>query len=392
MGGAAIIFIAECEVDNCGSYGINVQQSTSVVIGDCTITNNGVIVGVFIYYSYVYIDQYSTLLMNSVIENNASDGVCVYDSDNVYINKCIIRENTSRGIYIVENYGSTDANNLICTNNLICNNSADGIICLGLSSSVVLNNTVVENAGYAGLAYDSFVSSLEIHNNIFAYNNNGQGCCGIYGSTTGDTINISYNNSYGHTNSDYYECGTEADNDGNLSVDPLFVSADSPLNPIYRLSYGSPCIDAADNDSYSMGSNDLDNSQRFVNGTIDMGAYEYYDSDNDGLPNQWEIDNNLDPNVSDADADSDDDGQSNMSEYLSGSDPQVWNADFPEVRDILMSELGGEMPLSFILTDVQSDICSIDVQYKQEGGVYTDADCHRRCYRHYFKQRSSTEI
>jgi len=48
------------------------------------------------------------------------------------------------------------------------------------------------------------------------------------------------------------------------------------------------------------------------------------DTDGDGMPDQWEIDNGLDPNdPKDADDDLDEDGISNLDEYLQGSDPNV---------------------------------------------------------------------
>lgn len=50
------------------------------------------------------------------------------------------------------------------------------------------------------------------------------------------------------------------------------------------------------------------------------------DDDGDGIPNQWEIDNGLNPNsAADADLDADGDGYSNRDEYTAGTDPN--NAD-----------------------------------------------------------------
>ncbi|MFX1513416.1 MAG: hypothetical protein ACFFCQ_12585 [Promethearchaeota archaeon] len=49
------------------------------------------------------------------------------------------------------------------------------------------------------------------------------------------------------------------------------------------------------------------------------------DSDRDGLPDGWEINNNLKPLIDDANEDSDNDKLVNLQEYLSNSDP--WNSD-----------------------------------------------------------------
>ncbi len=73
---------------------------------------------------------------------------------------------------------------------------------------------------------------------------------------------------------------------GNIDADPLFVDSDGGD---YRLSAGSPCIDAGDNTAIPFKTTDLDGNPRliddratpdtgvpFVNGPIvDMGAYEY---------------------------------------------------------------------------------------------------------------------
>ena len=81
---------------------------------------------------------------------------------------------------------------------------------------------------------------------------------------------------------------------GNINANPLFVDADGPDNIVgteddnLRLSSGSPCIDAGDNNAVPGGIvTDLDGLSRFFNdpatsdtgnGTppiVDMGAYEY---------------------------------------------------------------------------------------------------------------------
>jgi hypothetical protein len=65
---------------------------------------------------------------------------------------------------------------------------------------------------------------------------------------------------------------------GNIDADPLFVN---PAGDNYRLTAGSPCIDAGSNEAAAGILTDLDGNLRLWNGDdipeaeVDMGAYEY---------------------------------------------------------------------------------------------------------------------
>jgi hypothetical protein len=52
----------------------------------------------------------------------------------------------------------------------------------------------------------------------------------------------------------------------------------------------------------------------------------YYDSDGDGMPDEWEMANNLNSDVNDALLDSDNDGMSNYNEYRAGTNPRDSNS------------------------------------------------------------------
>jgi hypothetical protein len=57
------------------------------------------------------------------------------------------------------------------------------------------------------------------------------------------------------------------------------------------------------------------------------------DTDEDGMPDFWEIPNNLNPLVNDADADADDDDSKNLAEYQQQTDPQDPDTDDDGLKD-----------------------------------------------------------
>ncbi len=77
---------------------------------------------------------------------------------------------------------------------------------------------------------------------------------------------------------------------GNITNSPLFVDV---ANGDFRLQTNSPCINWGNN-SYVTNATDLAGNPRIIEGTVDMGAYEYQgtiglaDSDADGIADDWE--------------------------------------------------------------------------------------------------------
>jgi len=66
--------------------------------------------------------------------------------------------------------------------------------------------------------------------------------------------------------------GVGTDNGSNIDINPDFVN---PGLDNYRLQSSSQAIDAGNNSAPNIATTDLDDRYRFVNGTVDMGAYEY---------------------------------------------------------------------------------------------------------------------
>ena len=136
---------------------------------------------------------------------------------------------------------------------------------LAFCNGTVHNNTIADNAAYVsggGLAY----CEGTIQN------------CIIWGNTAPTSPQLR------ELSIPTYCCIQEwsGGGEGNISEDPLFLDPDGPDNDPatqedndYRLSAGSPCIDAGLNDAWMWTATDLDGNPRVWGGTVDMGAYEY---------------------------------------------------------------------------------------------------------------------
>ncbi|MFT6905589.1 MAG: hypothetical protein ACJAS1_002246, partial [Oleiphilaceae bacterium] len=88
--------------------------------------------------------------------------------------------------------------------------------------------------------------------------------------------------------------------------------------------------DGLTNDEEDAAGTDRDNADSDSDGILDGEEVTQYftnplssDSDGDGIDDQYEIDNNLSPNIDDSANDSDGDGSSNLEEYLAGTDPNA---------------------------------------------------------------------
>ncbi|HON07778.1 MAG TPA: choice-of-anchor Q domain-containing protein, partial [Verrucomicrobiota bacterium] len=139
--------------------------------------------------------------------------------------------------------------------------------------------------------------------------------CIVYYNTASDEPNYDSNSKF------YYSCTTPLPRgEGNIDSAPLFVDLS---NGNLRLQSNSPCINAGDND-YVSASIDLDGRPRIVDGTVDMGAYEFQSAvpgqfigwlQNYGLPTDGSADN----------TDSDNDGFDNWQEFQLGLNPIISN-------------------------------------------------------------------
>jgi hypothetical protein len=203
---------------------------------------------------------YATIQNNTITANSAEHGGGLALCDGT------IQNNTITG-----NWGNYGGGLNFCwgtiQNNTIAGNSA-GAEGGGLDWCVgtIQNNTIVGNsAQYSGGGL-AWCGATSIQN------------CIVRGNTALDGPQLRY------SSPPTYSCieGWTQHGEGNMALDPKFVDPDGPDNDPgtledndYRLSAGSPCIDAGKNENWMADAVDLDGNPRIVNGTVDMGAYEY---------------------------------------------------------------------------------------------------------------------
>jgi hypothetical protein len=150
------------------------------------------------------------------------------------------------------------------------------LIAVSTPGMLLLNNTIGENSSSSGSAvFDGgFDTNMTIENNL-VIGKAGQSayfCEQFNGNTTPAAF----------ANNDVFAAGASAisgnctvttGTSGNIPVDPKYVSS-SANN--FHLQPGAPAIDAGDSFAPNLPTTDLDSFPRIVNGTVDMGAYEFF--------------------------------------------------------------------------------------------------------------------
>lgn len=234
----------------------------------------------------------TTLTMNnntfSGNSASSSDGGGAYvGSQNATLNGNLFRQNQAATRYGGGLCYANSSGQLSLFNNVFSLNSAasGGGLCMQAATNTMVNNTVTENsAANGGGAYfqvDGVVEKIYVYNNIIWGNTATANGGDVYLAGTGARKEFQYNDAHG-----MYGVWDIAQN--NLDVAPLFFD---PVNGNYHLRNTSPCINAGYNSATNIPATDADGELRIQNVTVDMGAYEFSNTDRHpaDLNDDWSI-------------------------------------------------------------------------------------------------------
>jgi parallel beta-helix repeat protein len=252
-----------------GSYGVSVYNGTA------TISNN-TFSGEM--YEGVRVFRSTATISENSISGTKDSGIHLRTGALATVSRNTLSGN-GFGVFFEEGkatlagnviYGSLDHGVFVnvgtasISNNVITGNRGSGV--RARSGFVTLtNNTVSGNANDGVNVQDNYSTSLA--NNVIAFN----GGFGFSKSTLYEVFGFSNNDVFGNAGGDYDHFDPSV-NQGNLSVNPLFVDRASGD---FHLQAGSPCIDAGDNSAVTPGNTDLDGKPRILGSHVDIGAYEY---------------------------------------------------------------------------------------------------------------------
>jgi hypothetical protein len=213
-----------------------------------------------------------TIMKGNVGGSIDNSGGIYCNSSSPTITNCVITGNSAvygGGINCYYSSSPTITNCTISNNNTI--DWGGGINCYYSSSPTITNCVITGNSAvYGGGICSYFNSSPAITNCIILNNSAASSGGGISCHYAGASIN--YNNVWNNNPNNYNGISDQAGINGNISDDPEFVSGGD-----YHLGFSSPCINAGLNSAVPVWlTADLDGNLRIVNGTVDMGAYEFH--------------------------------------------------------------------------------------------------------------------
>jgi hypothetical protein len=215
------------------------------------------------------------LVEDNLIEGNggpdAGGGVSLLDSGHATLAGNIIRENSApagSGVY-------SRLSNLRLVDNVIVSNSDQG-----LNSSferrvkntvlALVNNTIADN-GQIEVTISAAHGRMEGFNNIIRSTRADYSI--LCSSVAANRANFSHNLVYSTDGAEMVDLNCNLAAGGLIDEDPRFIG--TPGAHAYWLQAGSPAIDAGINSADKHVRQDATGAPRIVNGTVDLGAYEF---------------------------------------------------------------------------------------------------------------------
>ena len=313
-----LVDAVEAVVDaNSGAACVFAVNCRDLTISDLELSGNGS--------GITLVNTTHSVIDNVICKRNNTAGIRLFHAEHNTVNRSALTENPV-GLQIeYSNHTTCNANTVYANdqginlrysnaNILQCivrgNAPQGGIYVYGYDRTVmIMNTTIFGNArgNYGDYVYpEGGGISVDWGTNVTVSN------CIIWGNSPKQIAEESH---FTITYSDVQGGIQDADAEGIISMPPM-LTGDGHLRA------GSPCINVGDPSPRYRGT-DIDGEFRVYDRRIDLGADEFSDGDDDGMPD-WYEKTYFDPNglAGDPQQDPDGDGHANLDEYeLYASDP-----------------------------------------------------------------------